>query len=196
MKKDKYAILKENREICRRQEIRAKERREQRRKVWKVLKWHPLPWLIVSILAVYLHAWWVGQMKIILDKTLSALYNIKYKLNIKTGVEMASAKNYTDEMVATMTEQYTANPTRDTVDALAREFGKTTRSIIAKLSREGVYVAQPRTTKTGEPIVSKNEIVSDIASLLQVEVDDIASLEKATKIDLKNLVTRLQSVVQ
>lgn len=135
-------------------------------------------------------------MKIILDKTLSALYNIKYKLNIKTGVEMASAKNYTDEMVATMTEQYTANPTRDTVDALAREFGKTTRSIIAKLSREGVYVAQPRTTKTGEPIVSKNEIVSDIASLLQVEVDDIASLEKATKIDLKNLVTRLQSVVQ
>ena len=99
-------------------------------------------------------------------------------------------------MVATMTEQYVANPTRDTVDALAREFGKTTRSIIAKLSREGVYVAQPRTTKTGEPIVSKNEIVNDIASLLQVEVDDIASLEKATKIDLKNLMSRLSEVVQ
>ena len=125
-----------------------------------------------------------------------AVYNIKYKLNIKTGVEMASAKNYTDEMVATMTEQYVANPTRDTVDALARQFGKTTRSIIAKLSREGVYVAQPRTTKTGEPIVSKNEIVNDIASLLQVEVDDIASLEKATKIDLKNLMSRLSEVVQ
>ncbi len=109
---------------------------------------------------------------------------------------MASAKNYTDEMVATMTEQYVANPTRDTVDALARQFGKTTRSIIAKLSREGVYVAQPRTTKTGEPIVSKNEIVNDIASLLQVEVDDIASLEKATKIDLKNLMSRLSEVVQ
>ena len=135
-------------------------------------------------------------MKKVLDKTLRAIYNIKYKLNIKLGVEMASAKNYTDEMVATMTEQYVANPTRDTVDALAREFGKTTRSIIAKLSREGVYVAQPRTTKTGEPIVSKNEIVNDIASLLQVEVDDIASLEKATKIDLKNLMSRLSEVVQ
>ena len=135
-------------------------------------------------------------MKTVLDKTLKAIYNIKYKLNIKLGVEMASAKNYTDEMVATMTEQYVANPTRDTVDALAREFGKTTRSIIAKLSREGVYVAQPRTTKTGEPIVSKNEIVNDIASLLQVEVDDIASLEKATKIDLKNLMSRLSEVVQ
>jgi hypothetical protein len=135
-------------------------------------------------------------MKTVLDKTLRAIYNIKYKLNIKLGVEMASAKNYTDEMVATMTEQYVANPTRDTVDALARQFGKTTRSIIAKLSREGVYVAQPRTTKTGEPIVSKNEIVNDIASLLQVEVDDIASLEKATKIDLKNLMSRLSEVVQ
>ena len=138
----------------------------------------------------------IKKIKKLLDKTLIAVYNIKYKLNIKTGVEMASAKNYTDEMVATMTEQYVANPTRDTVDALAREFGKTTRSIIAKLSREGVYVAQPRTTKTGEPIVSKNEIVNDIASLLQVEVDDIASLEKATKIDLKNLMSRLSEVVQ
>ena len=136
------------------------------------------------------------KIKKLLDKTLNAVYNIKYKLNIKTGVEMASAKNYTDEMVSTMTEQYQANPTRETVDALAREFGKTTRSIIAKLSREGVYVAQPRTTKTGEPIVSKNEIVNDIASLLQVEVDDIASLEKATKIDLRNLVERLEAVVQ
>ena len=138
----------------------------------------------------------IKKIKKLLDKTLIAVYNIKYKLNIKTGVEMASAKNYTDEMVATMTEQYVANPTRDTVDALARQFGKTTRSIIAKLSREGVYVAQPRTTKTGEPIVSKNEIVNDIASLLQVEVDDIASLEKATKIDLKNLMSRLSEVVQ
>jgi|TARA_Y100000015_G_C2347204_1_gene68830 response regulator RpfG family c-di-GMP phosphodiesterase len=107
---------------------------------------------------------------------------------------MASAKNYTEEMVAQMTEQYTANPTRDTVDNLAREFGKTTRSIIAKLSREGVYVAQPRTTKTGEPIVSKAELVSEVATILGVEVDDIASLEKATKIHLKALVDRLSVI--
>ena len=134
------------------------------------------------------------KIKKLLDKTLNAVYNIKYKLNIKTGVEMASAKNYTDEMVSTMTEQYQANPTRDTVDALARQFGKTTRSIIAKLSREGVYVAQPRTTKSGEPIVSKAELVSEVATILGVEVDDIASLEKATKIHLKALVDRLSVI--
>ena len=48
---------------------------------------------------------------------------------------MAQAKNYTDEMVAQMTNDYSANPTRETVDALAKQFGKTTRSIIAKLKR-------------------------------------------------------------
>jgi len=108
---------------------------------------------------------------------------------------MASAKNYTDEMVSTMTEQYQANPTRETVDELAREFGKTTRSVIAKLSREGVYVAQPRTTKSGEPIVAKSELVSEVATILGVEVDDIASLEKATKVHLKELVARLSQLV-
>jgi hypothetical protein len=108
---------------------------------------------------------------------------------------MASAKNYTDEMVNTMTEAYAANPTRETVDALAREFGKTTRSIIAKLSREGVYQAQPRTTKSGEPIVAKSELVSEVATILGVEVDDIASLEKATKVHLKALVARLSDLV-
>ena len=79
---------------------------------------------------------------------------------------MANAKNYTDEMVAQMTEQYTANPTRETVDELAQTLGKTTRSIIAKLSREGVYKAQPRTTKSGEPVVAKAELVAQIENTL------------------------------
>jgi len=108
---------------------------------------------------------------------------------------MASAKNYTEEMVNAMTEAYVANPTRETVDGLAREFGKTTRSIIAKLSREGVYVAQPRTTKSGEAIVAKSELVSEIATILGVEAEAIASLEKATKVHLKELVARLSQVV-
>jgi response regulator RpfG family c-di-GMP phosphodiesterase len=107
---------------------------------------------------------------------------------------MANAKNYTEEMVNAMTEAYSANPTRDTVDALAREFGKTTRSIIAKLSREGVYIAQPRTTKSGEAIVSKQELVCEIATVLGVKIEEIASLEKATKVHLKALVERLSVI--
>ena len=98
---------------------------------------------------------------------------------------MANAKNYTDEMVAQMTEQYSANPTSETVDELAQTFGKTTRSIIAKLSREGVYIAQPRTTKSGEPVVAKAELVSQIEAHFDME---LPTLVKAGKQDLQRLV--------
>ena len=94
-------------------------------------------------------------------------------------------KNYTDEMVAQMTEAYTANPTRDTVDALAKQFGKSVRSIIAKLSREGVYVAQPKVTKTGEPVVRKAELVEILEAHFEVA---IPTLVKASKADLQRLV--------
>lgn len=97
---------------------------------------------------------------------------------------MAAAKNYTDEMVEQMTAQYEANPTRETVDALAETFGKTTRSIIAKLSREGIYKAQPRTTKTGEPVISKSQFVSAIVEHFGVEMP---TLVKAGKQDLQRL---------
>ena len=97
---------------------------------------------------------------------------------------MAVAKNYTEEMVVSMTEQYNANPTRETVDSLAQEFGKTTRSIIAKLSREGIYKAQPRTTKTGEPVVRKAELVAQIEEHFGVE---LPTLVKASKTDLQTL---------
>ena len=98
---------------------------------------------------------------------------------------MANAKNYTDEMVAQMTAAYTENPTRETVDELASTLGKTTRSIIAKLSREGVYIAQPRTTKTGAPVVAKAELVSQIEEHFGIE---LPTLVKAGKQDLQRLV--------
>ena len=119
----------------------------------------------------------------LLDLITRIEYNIKYAK--RKGVEMAKSINYTDEMVNTMTEQYAANPTRETVDALADQFGKTTRSIIAKLSREGVYVAQPRTTKSGEPVISKSELVSTLEAHFGIEMP---TLVKAGKQDLQRLV--------
>ena len=49
---------------------------------------------------------------------------------------MAQVKNYSEKDVSMMIETYEANPTRDTVEALAEKLGKNTRSVIAKLSRE------------------------------------------------------------
>ena len=97
----------------------------------------------------------------------------------------ATAKNYTEEQVAHMVEIYSANPTRDTVDVLAQELGKSVRSIIAKLSREGVYIAQERKTKSGEPVVRKADLVSQLESHFDSE---LPSLVKASKADLTFLV--------
>ena len=120
------------------------------------------------------------------EKILDKLYDISYNINKYFGRNtMANAKNYTEEMVSEMTTAYTENPTRETVDALAQQFGKTTRSIIAKLSREGVYIAQPRTTKSGEPVVSKSELVAQIAEHFDIE---LPTLVKAGKQDLQRLV--------
>jgi hypothetical protein len=108
--------------------------------------------------------------------------------NIGEPIMADAKKNYSDEIVAQMTEQYVANPTRETVDALAQEFGKSVRSIIAKLSREGVYVAQPKVTKTGEPVVRKAELVALIESNFGIAVP---SLVKASKADLQRLIDSL-----
>lgn len=125
--------------------------------------------------------------KKILDKIENAYYN--NIINNWEKNDMATAKNYTEEQVTMMTEAYTANPSRETVDNLAETLGKTTRSIIAKLSREGVYVAQPRTTKSGEPVVAKAELVNIISEHFGIE---LPTLVKAGKQDLQRLVDAIQ----
>ena len=63
--------------------------------------------------------------------------------------------NYTEEQVSYMVKEYEASPTRDTVDALAEELNKSVKSIIGKLSREGVYKKTVYKTKTGEDPITK-----------------------------------------
>ena len=98
--------------------------------------------------------------------------------------EATRTPNYTDEMVTSMVADYQNSPNKDTVVKLASEFNKSTRSIVAKLVREGVYQAAPRVTKTGAPVVRKSEIVSQIQDALGVE---LLTLEKASKADLEKL---------
>lgn len=106
--------------------------------------------------------------------------------------EVTRTPNYTDEMVEQMVADYQDAPTKDTVAILARQFNKSTRSIVAKLVREGVYVAQPRVTKTGTPVVRKSEIVAEIQTELGATAG-FPSLEKASKADLQNLLALIQA---
>jgi hypothetical protein len=106
-----------------------------------------------------------------------------------TALTAKASGNYSEEMIATMTERYTANPNRATVDALAEEFDKTARSVISKLSTLGIYQKAERVTKRGEPIIKKEVYIAQIQDALGVE---LASFDKMTKSDLQNLADLLQ----
>ena len=106
-----------------------------------------------------------------------------------TALTAKASGNYSEEMIATMTERYTANPNRATVDALAEEFDKTARSVISKLSTLGIYQKAERVTKRGEPIIKKEVYIAQIQEALGIE---LASFDKMTKSDLQDLADMLQ----
>jgi hypothetical protein len=96
--------------------------------------------------------------------------------------------NYTREETDKIIQRYLANPTRENVDEIAVEFNRTAKSIIGKLSREGVYKKSEYLTKTGERPVTKGELVGEIQGLLGLSEEAIVGLEKSPKTTLKNLV--------
>ena len=100
--------------------------------------------------------------------------------------------NYTEEQVDYMVKAYSDQPTRETVNALADELNKSVKSIIGKLSREGVYKKTVYKTKTGEDPITKKELVEELASILDISANSIVGLEKSPKADLKNLVLTLR----
>ena len=62
-----------------------------------------------------------------------------------------------------MVTEYRLILTRETVENLADELKKSVKSIIGKLSREGVYKKTEYTTKTGEKPITKIQIVEELA---------------------------------
>ncbi len=97
-------------------------------------------------------------------------------------------KNYTPEQTQEIVNAYVANPTSETVAFLAAEYEKPVKSIIGKLSAEKVYVKQVYATKTGEPVVTKPELVAAVTNLLGLDHEALAGLEKAPKAVLALLV--------
>jgi|TARA_B110000858_G_C17723239_1_gene436333 hypothetical protein len=100
--------------------------------------------------------------------------------------------NYTEEQVNLMVEAYKINPDRQTVEKLAESLNKSIKSIIGKLSREGVYKKTVYKTKTGDTPVTKKELVSELAEMLELKYDDLSGLEKSPKADLTTLVVAIR----
>jgi hypothetical protein len=86
-------------------------------------------------------------------------------------------QNYSAETVEKMVFDYKAGVA---VEQIAQEIGKSVRSVVAKLSREGVYVAKKSAAKA-DGKVTKADLIAKIAAKFEVEAEVLASLEKATK---------------
>lgn len=99
---------------------------------------------------------------------------------------------YTQEEVEYITNKYNESPNRDTVDALASEFDVSPRSIIGKLSKLGVYRRVEYTPKYADKPISKEELVSDIAHALDLDLEALSGLSSSKKPALLLLHTRIQ----
>lgn len=94
----------------------------------------------------------------------------------------AKAVNYTPEQTAQIVNAYKNG---DTVESIAEALGKSVRSIVAKLSREGVYQKKVYKTKTGEAVVKKDAHAEAIGAILKLAENDVDSLTKANKSALR-----------
>jgi molybdopterin converting factor small subunit len=98
----------------------------------------------------------------------------------------AQTQNYTDAQTVEVVTRYQAG---EAVEAIAESVGKTVRSVVAKLSREGVYVA--KTKAKGAARVKKADLVDQLAAKCGVAPEVFESLEKANHEVLEALVAKL-----
>ena len=89
--------------------------------------------------------------------------------------------NYTQDQTDYIVGVYSSEPNMESVRMLATKLNKSTKSVIGKLSREGVYKRSVYVTKAGSPPVTKSELVSTIACNLGLEEGKLEGLEKAPK---------------
>lgn len=95
--------------------------------------------------------------------------------------------NYTAEQTQALVAGYQAG---ETVETLAAALGKSTRSIVAKLSREGVY--QAKSKNVGQARVKKADLVDAIALKVGAAPEVFDSLEKANHEVLEALLANLR----
>lgn len=99
----------------------------------------------------------------------------------------AKTVNYTEAQTAELVKAYTEKPEKATVEAFAAKFGKTVKSVVAKLSREGVYKKAEYVNKNGEKSVQKDEFADAIANVLNLTEAEASSLTKANKSALEKI---------
>lgn len=98
--------------------------------------------------------------------------------------ESTKTVNYTAEQTAKILADYAAGKT---TKEIASETNRSERSIVAKLSREGVYKKKEYVTKQGEKVEKKDQTAEAIGAILLMTEAEVESLTKANKSALKKI---------
>lgn len=114
-------------------------------------------------------------------------FPILQKENIMTAAtKTAKPANYTAEQETTLSTMWKAG---EGVEKIASALGKTSRSVVAKLSRtfkgtEYEYKAKTYVRKDGAKVETKDTTASAIANILNLSANDADSLTKCTRVAL------------
>lgn len=105
---------------------------------------------------------------------------------------------YKPEQEAELYAAYSSASTDAERKSVVAEFSErylvSKHSVIGKLSSMGVYRKPMPLTKSGEPIIAKQEYVNAIRIMLSAKGEELESLEKASKRDLKLIMDKLVSL--
>jgi hypothetical protein len=101
----------------------------------------------------------------------------------------AKVLNYTPEQTEKAKADYLSGVT---VEKIAAELGKSARSIIAKLSKEGVYKAKEYVSKSGEKPMKKDAHADAIGLIAGLTESETESLTKANKTALVKIMAVFQ----
>ena len=101
---------------------------------------------------------------------------------------MSKVINYTVEQTESLKSDYLAGVS---VETIANAMGKSVRSVVAKLSREGVYTPKAYVSKSGEKPVKKDTVADAIGAVLLMSEPEIESLTKANKTALSKIFAAL-----
>lgn len=119
------------------------------------------------------------------------------------ATKAAKVENYTAEATARIKAEYLAavesgadyDGRKAVVESLASALGKTAKSIVAKLTREGIYQAKEYVNKAGEKPVKKDTHADAIGKVLGLSEPDTESLTKANRKALATIFAALANSV-
>lgn len=106
------------------------------------------------------------------------------------------ASSYSPKEVETLIDVYTENPCLEVVSKLSIMLNRPKKSIISKLSKEGVYITRGYRSKTGGVPITKLQLVHSIEDALDIKLPDLAKAPKGTLQSLSDTIIEMAQMLE